>query len=86
VRTFKRAVKYVADSIAKIHPEGTKLRVQPLHALAPDSMEQMKDAIASKFDVEFMPDVPIAPVLGAHTGSGLVGCAFARVDALPAMP
>lgn len=86
VRTFKKAVTNIADVIEKSHPAGTKLRVQPLHAVNPDALERMKAAIAKKFDVEWVPDVPIAPVLGAHTGEGLVGCAFAPVDKYPELP
>jgi DegV family protein with EDD domain len=86
VRTFKRAVKGLADSAAKVYPEGTKLRVQPLHALNPDSIGEMKAALNNKFDVEYMPVTPIAPVLGAHTGVGMIGFAFGPVDALPPLP
>ena len=46
----------------------------------------MKAAIAKKFDAEFMQVTPIAPVLGAHTGTGLVGCAFGPVEELPDRP
>jgi DegV family protein with EDD domain len=86
VRTFKRAVKGLADSIAKIYPEGAKLRVQPVHALSSDSVEIMKAALNQKFDVTYMPTVPMAPVLGAHTGIGMVGCAFGDAEALPSLP
>ncbi len=86
VRTFKKAVKSIPDDIAEHHPPGTKLRIQPLHAVNPEALEEMKAAIAERFEVEWMPDVAIAPVLGAHTGAGLVGCAWARVDQLPEMP
>lgn len=86
VRTFKKAVIGLADVISKRHPFGSKIRVQPLHALNPDALELMKSSISEKFDVEFVEDGPIAPVLGAHTGSGLVGCAYAAVDKLPERP
>ncbi|MFZ4816261.1 MAG: DegV family protein [Phototrophicaceae bacterium] len=86
VRTFKKAVTEIATSLTKIHPAGSKLRVQPLHGNNPTDMQIMMDAIAAKFDVEWMPPTPIAPILGAHTGSGMIGCAFARVDQLPKLP
>ncbi len=86
VRTFRRAVKALADNIAKIYPEGTKLRVQPLHALNPDKAEDMMASLNSKFEVEYLPLTPIAPVLGAHTGLGLVGCAFGPADEIPPLP
>lgn len=86
VRTFKKAVKSIADAIADTHPPGTKLRVQPLHAHNLSALEDMKAAIVKQFEVEWMPPVAIAPVLGAHTGSGLVGCAWAKVDDYPVLP
>lgn len=86
VRTFKRAVPALADSIAKMIPAGSKLRVQPLHAHNMEGMQNMMEAIEKKFDVEFMPHMPIAPILGAHTGAGMVGCAFAPADQLPELP
>ena len=86
VRTFKKAVRAIADQIGEMNPSGGKLRVQPLHALGDEGVDILKDAISKKFDVEYMPTVPIAPILGAHTGSGLVGCAWACVDNLPDLP
>ncbi len=86
VRTFKKAITSIADTLENTHAPGMKLRVQPLHAHNLDALEKMKAAISKKYDVEWMPPVDIAPVLGAHTGSGLVGCAWAAADDFPRLP
>jgi DegV family protein with EDD domain len=85
-RTFKRAVRALADDIAKNIEPGSRIRVHPLHALSMEAIEQMQAAISDKFDATFMTPTPIAPVLGAHTGLGMVGCAFAPLDKLPELP
>ena len=86
VRTFKKAVNNIAELIAQEVPAGTRLRVQPLHGHNPEAMAQMQEAISAKFEVDWMPAVTIAPVLGAHTGSGMIGCAWAKADEVPELP
>ena len=87
VRTFKRAVNHIPNVISDTIPEGENLKIQPLHANNPDGVEQMLDAIRKKYTItELLPTVGIAPVLGAHTGSGLVGCAYAPADKYPDLP
>lgn len=86
VRTFKKAVAAIADAIADTQAPGTKLRAQPMHAHNIPAMEKMQAAVEKQFEVEWMPAIDIAPVLGAHTGSGLVGCAWASADDFPELP
>jgi DegV family protein with EDD domain len=86
IRTFKKAVRSIADVVEETHPAGSKVRIQPVHALSPENVESMKKQLESKFDVEWMTSVPIATVLGAHTGAGLVGCAFGDPTKLPELP
>lgn len=86
VRTFKKAVAALADTIASKHAPGSKLRIQPVHARNTEAMQEMVDAIKKQFDVVMVPSAPIAPVLGAHTGAGMVGVAFAQESAMPVLP
>lgn len=86
VRTFKRAIQGIADHITRTYPQGSKLRVQALHAYNPDGVEALQDAMAKTFDVDWLPVGTIAPVLGAHTGAGLVGVTYAPLDQFPDMP
>lgn len=83
VRTFSRAVEAIPTTVARQHPAGTRLRVQIMHAHNPEGAETLHKAFAALFDCEWMPTSPIAPVLGAHTGPGMVGAAYAPVADLP---
>lgn len=86
VRTFKKAIIGLAGEIEKRHPAGSKIRVQLMHALNLEATDQLRAAIDAKFEAEYLPTIPIAPVLGAHTGVGLVGCAYAPADRYPQVP
>ena len=85
-RTFRRAVEAIGDIVAKQHPTGTKMRVQILHGLNLEAAEQLQARFEELFECTFIPTTAIAPVLGAHTGPGLVGAAYAPLDSFPAMP
>lgn len=85
-RTFNRAIEAIADVIQSRHPEGTALRVQVMHARAPEAAARLRSALEGRFACTFLPDGPIAPVLGAHTGPGLVGCAYAPLADYPTLP
>ncbi|MEM6530956.1 MAG: DegV family protein [Chloroflexota bacterium] len=86
IRTYKKAVRSLPDIMAERIEPGSKVRVQPVNALYEDVMEDMKKAIDKQFDVEWMPAVPLSPILGAHTGAGMLGCAYGAVADLPEMP
>lgn len=84
--TFNRALESIAKTIAKDIPEGTKLRAQIAHTANPEGAEKLHQAMDKRFDCHWLPDSTVAPVLGAHTGRGLVGIFYAREDAYPALP
>jgi DegV family protein with EDD domain len=77
MRTFSRALDGLVDQIKAKHPEGTKLRVQVLHAFNPEGAAALKEKIDAVFDCEWLPAGPMSLVLGAHTGPSMVGVAFA---------
>lgn len=85
-RTMARAMRKIVDVMAKDYREGTPLRVQVLHANNPDGAEKLHALIDARFECTWLPTGPIAPVLGAHTGPGLVGAAYAGLDAYPPLP
>ncbi len=82
-RTLRGAISRLADLVAEQYAPGTALRVQVLHGANPEGAAQLRERLDSLFACEWLPTGPIAPVLGAHTGPGLVGVAFAPVAALP---
>jgi len=85
-RTFKRAVQAIPTYVANKFEEGTHLRVQIGHAGNPEAADLLREATEKLFQCEWLPDCSISPVLGAHTGRGLVGMVFAPIETFPALP
>jgi len=78
--TFKRAIQRIGDVVAGIYPAGSALRVQLLHGNNLEGVELLREKMASLFECRFEPVTAIAPVLGAHTGPGLVGLGVAPLE------
>jgi fatty acid-binding protein DegV len=53
------------------------LRVQPLHGRNPEGASILMERMEELFSLVVEPLTAIAPVLGAHTGPGMVGMAVA---------
>lgn len=85
-RTFKNAIRAIPAYIASKLGEGTQLRAQIGHAGNPEAAEQLREAAEKLFQCQWLPDCSISPVLGAHTGRGLVGMVFAPLRSFPALP
>ncbi|MRR29166.1 DegV family protein [bacterium] len=71
--SIKRSIQGIADVVAEKYGAGARLRVQLLHGNNPEGIELLQQKMAQLFDCVWLPTVPVAPVLGAHTGPGLVG-------------
>ena len=72
---LKKSILKIIERITQLYSEGSYLRIQPLHAINPDGVQFLKDELSKKFKIFFESATQIAPILGAHTGPGLVGCA-----------
>jgi DegV family protein with EDD domain len=79
-RSFKGAVKGLADIMAKKHAPGSPLRVQVLYSYNPQGAAQLHEEIDQRFACTWLPVGPMSLVLGAHTGPSMVGVAFAPLD------
>jgi DegV family protein with EDD domain len=86
VRTFKRAVKGLADLIARQHAPGSALRVQVLHSFNPTGAAMLREQVDQRFDCTWLPVGPMSLVLGAHTGPSMVGVAYAPLEAFAEVP
>lgn len=75
--TLKRAIQKLVDIVGDRYPEGTLLRVQPLHGNNPEAVQTLIEKMTQRFDCKFEATTPIAPSLGAHTGPSMVGLAVA---------
>ena len=74
-RTRKRALARVVEETVT-DAAGRPLRVAAIHAAAEAEAQEVLSAIAERTQVVESLVVPVTPVIGAHTGPGLVGTAF----------
>jgi DegV family protein with EDD domain len=56
--------------------DGHPIHVAVLHADAPEEAEALKQRVAEEFDCAELLVTEFTPVMGAHTGPGLLGLAF----------
>ena len=85
-RTFKRAVKRLAELITQQHAPGSALRVQVLHSYNPEGAAMLHEQIDQRFDCTWRPVHPMSLVLGAHTGPSMVGVAYAPLAVFADVP
>lgn len=74
-RSKPKAVEMLLDFIAAKTGE-TPLHVIAMHAARPDEAKFLMERIKSRFKCAEALTVPFTPVIGAHTGPGLLGVAF----------
>jgi len=79
-RAFKRAIRRIAITVAEKFGEGSNLRVQLMHGQNPEAVEILREALMELVNCNFEPTSPIAPVLGAHTGTTMVAVCAAPMD------
>lgn len=75
-RTQKAALQKIVDLVAEKHIPGTRLRAQVFHGANSEGATQLQELLNARFSVHWEPTAPIAPVLGAHTGPGLVALIY----------
>jgi DegV family protein with EDD domain len=85
-RTLNRAIVGLADVVAEQHAPGTPMRFQIVHAQNPEGVELLRPRLAELYPAKFLPPCVVAPVLGAHTGVGLVGLIYAPEAAFAEIP
>jgi len=87
-RSLKRAINKLAEITIERFGAAEPMRIQVMHGHNAAGAAHLEALLAQRFSAHFLPIGVIAPVLGAHTGPGLVGvCAApARVFAdIPGM-
>jgi DegV family protein with EDD domain len=81
-RGLARAIKNLVEYIATHAGEGAAIVAQVMHAEARGLAGDLYRLVDDRFQVRWLPVGEISPVLGTHTGPGLVGIAFAPAAAL----
>lgn len=84
-RTMKRALQKITDVVASMLP-GEKLRVQLLHGKNPEGLEILGGFMKERFDICWTPTATVGPILGAHTGGGLIGLSVGPADLFREVP
>ena len=74
-RTKAKAVERVLHTIAE-ETGGRPIHVVVMHAAAPEEAETLERRISERFECVETMITPFTPVIGAHTGPGLLGVAF----------
>lgn len=85
-QSFGHAIRGLADYVAKKVAPGTPLRAQVLHAFNPEGAQLLKEAVGSRFKVEWKPMGLLSLVLGAHVGPSMVGVVFAPASVFADLP
>lgn len=82
-RSMKRAVRSLVDYVASHVGEGAEIVAQVANSESLELAAQLRDMVDGRFKVaRWLPTYEITPVLGVHTGPGLVGVGFAPTSAL----
>jgi DegV family protein with EDD domain len=73
-RAVKVMLKHMADQVNN-HP----VRVAILHAGIPEEAEELRQRIVQEFNCDELYVTELTPVMGAHTGPGVLGIVFYKV-------
>lgn len=84
-RTFDRALVELSEIASRMVHAGEAVRAQIVHGNNPAGVARLKMEVEKRLNVSWLPAIQIAPVLGAHTGAGVVGLVFAPERLLPAI-
>jgi DegV family protein with EDD domain len=74
-RTKPRAIQRILEEMAK-QPRDRKMHAAIAHADVREEAEELRRSVAERFDCAELLLTEFTPVVGAHTGPGLLGIAF----------
>jgi DegV family protein with EDD domain len=79
-RTVQKAIESIAEHIAKLYGNQTPLWVSVLHGRFADQAERLAVLMQDRVNVAKLEILRISPVLGVHTGPGIVGLAVVPME------
>jgi DegV family protein with EDD domain len=85
-RSLKRAIRKLAEVMAARFGVAEPMRLQVLHGHNASGAADLVQQLKGMFTGHFSPTGVIAPVLGAHTGPGLVGIVGAPLSVFADVP
>lgn len=72
-RTIRRAIEEIADHLTKLYQHEKDMWVTVLHGNFPAPAEELATLLKTKLNIGKLELLRISPVLGVHTGPGIVG-------------
>jgi DegV family protein with EDD domain len=76
IRTKRKAVEKMLDVVASDIEGKGKLHASVIHAAAPEDAEKFKGQVMKRLDPVELITSELSPVVGTHTGPGLVGMGY----------
>jgi DegV family protein with EDD domain len=74
-RSIPKALEGIANHIAKVYGKETPLWISVLHGQLAEQANKLAELVQGKVKVGKMETLRISPVLGVHTGPGVIGLA-----------
>jgi DegV family protein with EDD domain len=81
-RTLKQTMTNIVDYLVEQYGTDTPLWVSVMHGKVPEKAELMAEMLKSRLSVAKLEVIRISPVLGVHTGPGIVGTAVMPMSLL----
>jgi DegV family protein with EDD domain len=78
-RTIPKALASITDHIAEVYGKETPLWVSVLHGQLAEQANMLAEIVREKVNVSKLEILRISPVLGVHTGPGIVGLAVVPI-------
>lgn len=78
-RTVTKALEGITNYITSVYGKDTPLWVSILHGQLADQANKLADLVRGKLNVSKLEILRISPVLGVHTGPGVVGLAVVPI-------
>lgn len=78
-RTIPKALEGISSYIAKVYGNDTPLWISVLHGQLTEQANKLAELVQEKVNVGKLEILRISPVLGVHTGPGIVGLAVVPI-------
>ncbi len=78
-RTIPRALESIADHLQEMYKD-TPVWVTVLHGRFQDGADKLSDILSERLNAAKIETMRISPVLGVHTGPGIVGAAVVPIE------
>jgi DegV family protein with EDD domain len=78
-RTISKALNEITDHILSLYGQGTPLWVSVMHGQFVEQAHRLAEMVQARLNIKKIEILRISPVLGVHTGPGIVGLAVVPV-------